>query len=83
MSSANWLLDRRQFTGAVPKKIDQFSINLSDAQLSSISLYNLIVIPAWRLSSASSPGSDAAHEPGLDHLSLHRGGGCDRLPRDL
>ncbi len=45
MSSANWLLDRRQFTGAVPKKIDQFSINLSDAQLSSISFYILIAIP--------------------------------------
>ncbi len=45
MSSANWLLDRRQFTGAVPKKVDQFSINLSDAQLSSISFYILIAIP--------------------------------------
>ena len=45
LSSMNWLLDRGQLTGVMPKTVKHFSLNLSDAQLSSIALYTMIVIP--------------------------------------
>jgi ABC-type uncharacterized transport system len=46
LSSMNWLLDRGQLTGVVPKTVQHFSLHLSDAELSSIALYTMIVIPA-------------------------------------
>ena len=45
LSSMNWLLDRGQLTGVMPKTVKHFSLSLSDAQLSSIALYTMIVIP--------------------------------------
>ncbi len=45
LSAMNWLLDRGQFTGVMPKTVKHFSLNLSDAQLGSIALYTMIVIP--------------------------------------
>ena len=45
LSSMNWLLDRGQLTGVVPKAVRHFSLNLSDAQLGSIALYTMVVIP--------------------------------------
>jgi ABC-2 type transport system permease protein len=45
LSSMNWLLDRGQLTGVVPKAVQHFSLNLSDAQLGSIALYTMVVIP--------------------------------------
>ena len=46
LSSMNWLLDRGQLTGVVPKTVQHFSLHLSDAELSSIALYTMIVMPA-------------------------------------
>ena len=46
LSSMNWLLDRGQLTGVVPKTVQHFSLHLSDADLSSIALYTMIVMPA-------------------------------------
>jgi hypothetical protein len=45
LSATNWLLDRRQLTGGIPKNIQQFSLNLTDHQVSSLSFYTLIVMP--------------------------------------
>jgi len=45
LSSMNWLLDRGQLTGVIPKTVKHFSLNLTDAQLSSIALYSMVVIP--------------------------------------
>ena len=45
LSAMNWLLDRGQFTGVMPKTVKHFSLNLSDAQLGSIALYTMVVIP--------------------------------------
>jgi ABC-2 type transport system permease protein len=45
LSSINWLLDRGQLTGVVPKTVQQFSLNLNDSQLGSIALYTMVVIP--------------------------------------
>lgn len=45
LSSMNWLLDRGQLTGVMPKTIQHFSLNIPDAQLRSITFYTLIVIP--------------------------------------
>ena len=45
LSSMNWLLDRGQFTGVIPKTVKHFSLNLTDAQLRSISLYTMLVMP--------------------------------------
>ena len=41
----NWLLDRGQFTGVMPKTVRHFSLNLADAELSSIAFYTMVVIP--------------------------------------
>jgi len=46
LSSMNWLLDRGQLTGVVPKTVQHFSLHLSDVELSSIAFYTMIVIPA-------------------------------------
>ncbi|MGB7790055.1 MAG: GldG family protein [Terrimicrobiaceae bacterium] len=45
LSSMNWLLDRGQFTGVIPKTVKHFSLNLTDAQLGSIALYTMLVMP--------------------------------------
>ncbi len=45
LSSANWLLDRGKLIGVVPKAANNFSLNLSDAQMSQIALYTMFVIP--------------------------------------
>ncbi|HEY5704128.1 MAG TPA: GldG family protein [Terrimicrobiaceae bacterium] len=45
LSAMNWLLDRGQFTGAAPKTVKHFSLNLTDAQLGSVALYTMVVIP--------------------------------------
>ena len=41
----NWLLDRGQFTGVMPKTVRHFSLNLADAELRSIAVYTMLVIP--------------------------------------
>jgi hypothetical protein len=45
LSSTNWLLDRGQFTGVMPKTVRHFSLNLTDAQLGSIAFYTMVVMP--------------------------------------
>jgi ABC-2 type transport system permease protein len=45
LSSMNWLLDRGQLTGVVPKTVQHFSLHLSDAELSSIAFYTMVVLP--------------------------------------
>ncbi len=45
LSSMNWLLDRGQLTGVMPKTVQHFSLNLSEAQIGSLAFYILIVIP--------------------------------------
>jgi ABC-type uncharacterized transport system involved in gliding motility auxiliary subunit len=45
LSSMNWLLDRGQFTGVIPKTVKHFSLNLTEAQLRSIALYTMLVMP--------------------------------------
>lgn len=45
MSSMNWLLDRGQLTGSVPKKIEHFTMNLSEPQIRSITLYTMVLMP--------------------------------------
>jgi hypothetical protein len=45
LSAMNWLLDRGQLTGVMPKTVKHFFLNLTDAQLGSIALYTMVVIP--------------------------------------
>jgi hypothetical protein len=45
LSSMNWLLDRGQLTGVMPKTVQNFSLNLSDQQLGTLTLWIIIVIP--------------------------------------
>lgn len=45
LSSANWLLDRSKLTGGVPKNLQQFTLNLTNQQISMLSLYTLVVMP--------------------------------------
>jgi hypothetical protein len=40
LSAMNWLLDRGQFTGVMPKTVKHFFLNLTDAQLGSTPLYD-------------------------------------------
>jgi hypothetical protein len=47
LSAMNWLLDRGQFTGVIPKTVKHFSLNLTDAQLRSIALYTMLVMPGF------------------------------------
>lgn len=44
-SAMNWLLDRSQFTGVVPKKVNNFSLHLPENQVSSLAMINLFAIP--------------------------------------
>lgn len=44
-SAMNWLLDRSQFTGVVPKKVNNFSLHLAENQVSSMAMINLFAIP--------------------------------------
>ena len=46
LSSMNWLLDRGQLTGVMPKTVKHFSLRLSDAQLGSMALYTMVIMPA-------------------------------------
>lgn len=45
LSAVNWLADRGQLTGVMPKSVKHFSLHLTDAQLGTLSLYTMIVIP--------------------------------------
>ncbi len=45
LSSMNWLLDRGQLTGIVPKTVQHFALSLNDSQMGSIALYTMVVIP--------------------------------------
>ena len=45
LSSMNWLMNRNQFTGVMPKVVQHFGLNLTERQLSSIAFYTLFVIP--------------------------------------
>jgi hypothetical protein len=45
LSAMNLLLDRGQFTGVMPKTVRHFSLNLADAELRSIAVYTMLVIP--------------------------------------
>lgn len=47
LSASNWLLDRNQLTGVMPKSITNFTLNLSDAELRSIVFYTMIVMPGF------------------------------------
>ncbi len=46
LSSMNWLLDRGQLTGVMPKTVKHFSLRLTDAQLGSMALYTMVIMPA-------------------------------------
>ncbi len=46
VSSMNWLLDRSQLTGILPKNIKHFSLEISESQMSMIALIDMIGIPA-------------------------------------
>lgn len=45
LSGINWLLDREQLIGITPKTVRNFSLNLSDAQISSLATLTMGVIP--------------------------------------
>ncbi len=45
LSAANWLMDRSAFTGVMPKSASHFSLNLTDAQMGTLTLYTLFAIP--------------------------------------
>jgi len=45
LSAMNWLLDRGQLTGVMPKTVQHFALNLSEAKIGALSFYILIVIP--------------------------------------
>jgi len=45
LSSTNWLLDRKQLTGGVPKNAQQFTLNLTEQQIRSLALYIMIIMP--------------------------------------
>lgn len=45
LSSVNWLIDRGQLTGVMPKTVEHFSLNLSESQLSALIFWVLMVIP--------------------------------------
>ena len=46
LSSMNWLLDRGQLTGVMPKTVKHFLAEPDGCQLGSMALYTMIVIPA-------------------------------------
>jgi ABC-type uncharacterized transport system involved in gliding motility auxiliary subunit len=45
LSASNWLLDRGRLTGVAPKTVQHFTLNLTDSQLGTITLYTMFVIP--------------------------------------
>lgn len=45
LSASNWLLDRGRLTGVAPKTVQHFTLNLTDNQMGTITLYTMIVIP--------------------------------------
>lgn len=45
LSASNWLLDRGRLTGVAPKTVQHFTLNLTDGQMRTLSLYTLIIIP--------------------------------------
>jgi len=46
LNSVNWLLDREEIIGIAPKPAHNLSLNLTDAQMSSIGLLTMAAIPA-------------------------------------
>jgi hypothetical protein len=45
LSSLNWLLDRENLSGVAPKPVHEFSLNLTEAQISRLSFICIIIIP--------------------------------------
>jgi hypothetical protein len=45
LSSTNWLLDRKELTGGIPKNAQQFTLNLTEKQIRSLALYIMIIMP--------------------------------------
>jgi len=45
LGGVNWLINREPLIGITPKTVQQFSLNLNQSQISSLSLLVLIVIP--------------------------------------
>lgn len=45
LSASNWLFDRGRLTGVAPKVVQHFTLNLTDAQMRSLTLYTMIAIP--------------------------------------
>ncbi len=66
VSSMNWLLNRNQFTGVMPKTVQHFPLNLTERQLSSIAL-RFSLFPVWLRSWASWPGGAVGHEQAHHH----------------
>ena len=46
LSSINWLLDREQLIGIAPKAVRNLSLNLTEAQLSYMAMFTMVLIPA-------------------------------------
>lgn len=46
LGALNWLVDREELIGVTPKQIQNFTLNLSDAQLSKLALLAMVVLPA-------------------------------------
>ncbi|MEI6351363.1 MAG: GldG family protein [Verrucomicrobiota bacterium] len=46
LSGLNWLLDREQLIGITPKPVRNLSLNLTDAQVSYLAMFTMVVIPA-------------------------------------
>lgn len=45
LSAMNWLIDRGQLTGVMPKAVEHFSLNLSNSQLTALTFWVLMAIP--------------------------------------
>lgn len=45
LSSVNWLVDRGQLTGVMPKTVRNFSLSLTEGQMASITFYTMFVMP--------------------------------------
>lgn len=45
LSASNWLLDRGRLTGVAPKTVQHFTLNLTEAQMRSLTLSTMILIP--------------------------------------
>lgn len=44
-SAMNWLLDRSQFAGVIPKTVSHFSLELTESQMSTLAFVTMIAIP--------------------------------------